>query len=459
MTYGKGVRPLPVRGNGPFRNLDKATPQQMWRRARWLLLLTLLIPGSAQLVAGSRRFARVILICTMAIWATGLLAGLIFLINRSWFLTIVATPFIDSALAGILVVAAIFYGIVTLDTLRLIKLGRLFGAARLVSVIASVALIASVSVAAGTASNFVTVQANLIRTVFNQDGFTAPVEGRYNILLLGGDAGSDRFGLRPDSISVLSIDANTGQTVNIGIPRNLQHVPFVEGSPMLTVYKNGWNCGVVCLINAIYKDVTDYHSDLYPDAEKNGSTAGVEATRDAVEAVTGLTIQSYVLVDMAGFEGLINALGGIDINVKDRLPVGGDEDINGQPINVRKWIEPGWQHLNGKYALWYARARHGSSDYSRMKRQRDVENAVVQQADPANLLSRFQKIANAGKKLVKTDIPAAMLGQYVDLALKAKALGITPLELVPPTIDVIHPNFSAIHEMIQTAIAPKAVTN
>jgi len=431
----------------------------MWRRARWLLLLTVLIPGSAQLVAGSRRFARVILVCTMAIWATGILAGLIFLVNRSWLLSIIATPFIDSALSVVLVVAAIFYAVVTLDTLRLIKIGRMFGPARWVSVIASVALISTVGVAAGAASNVVKIQANLIGTVFNQDGFTTPVDGRYNILLLGGDAGSDRFGLRPDSISVLSIDASTGQTVNIGIPRNLQHVPFVEGSPMLTVYKNGWNCGVVCLINAIYKDVTDNHADLYPDAEKNGSTPGVEATRDAVEAVTGLTIQSYVLVDMAGFEGLINALGGIDINVKDRLPVGGDEDINGQPINVRKWIEPGWQHLNGKYALWYARARHGSSDYSRMQRQREVENAVLQQIDPANLLNRFQKIANAGKRLVKTDIPASMLGQYVDLALKAKALGITPLELVPPTIDVINPNFSAIHEMIQVALAPKATAN
>jgi len=446
-------------GNSPFRNLDRASPQQMWRRARWLLLLTMLIPGSAQLVAGSRRFARVILLCTMAIWATGILAGLIFLVNRSWLISIIATPVIDSALSVVLVIAAIFYGVVTLDTLRLIKIGRMFGAARWVSVVATVALVTSVGAAAGTASNVVNIQANLIGTVFNQDGFTTPVDGRFNILLLGGDAGSDRFGLRPDSISVLSIDSSTGQTVNIGIPRNMQHVPFVEGSPMLTVYKNGWNCGVVCLINAIYKDVTDNHADLYPDAEKNGSTAGVEATRDAVEAVTGLTIQSYVLVDMAGFEGLINALGGIDIDVKDRLPVGGDEDINGQPINVRKWIEPGWQHLKGKYALWYARARHGSSDYSRMQRQREVENAVLQQIDPANLLNRFQKIANAGKRLVKTDIPSSMLGQYVDLALKAKALGITPLELVPPTIDVIHPNFSAIHEMIQEALAPKTVTN
>jgi anionic cell wall polymer biosynthesis LytR-Cps2A-Psr (LCP) family protein len=101
------------------------------------------------------------------------------------------------------------------------------------------------------------VQANFIGSIFNQGGFTSPVDGRYNIMLLGADAGSDRFGIRPDSISVISIDAATGAAVNIGIPRNLQHVGFSKGSPMNEIYPNGWNCGLECLINAIYKDVED----------------------------------------------------------------------------------------------------------------------------------------------------------------------------------------------------------
>ena len=67
-----------------------------------------------------------------------------------------------------------------------------------------------------------------------------PVDGRYNILLLGGDAGPDRDGLRPDSISVVSVDAETGQAVTIGLPRNLESVPFAEGSPLADAYPEGY---------------------------------------------------------------------------------------------------------------------------------------------------------------------------------------------------------------------------
>jgi LCP family protein required for cell wall assembly len=189
---------------------------------------------------------------------------------------------------------------------------------------------------------------------------------------------------------------------------------------MLALYPNGYNCGMVCLINAIFKDVTDNHSDLYPNAASQGSSAGVEATREAVEGVTGLKIQSYVLVDMVAFSSLVDALGGVTINVKERLPIGGQEDALGQPINVKGWIEPGVQHMDGKTALWYARARHGSSDYARMARQREVEAALLKQLDPASVMTRFQAIASAGKKMIRTDIPGAMLGRYVDLASKPK---------------------------------------
>ncbi len=429
----------------------------MWRRARWLMLLTLLIPGSAQLVAGNRKLARVALFLTLLAWASIALFGLIYLVNRGWFLSIIATPWLDSVASVIFSFTAFFYALITLDTLRLVKLGRLTGAARWVSLSALLVLAIFGSSIAATGAKVATQEGQLISKVFERGGFTAQADGRYNILMLGGDAGSDRFGLRPDSISVLSINANTGQTLNIGIPRNMQRVNFVAGSPMRQIYPDGWSCGIDCLINAIYKDVTDNHADAYPNAVNQGSSAGVEATREAVEWVTGLKIQSYILVDMSGFERLINALGGVNINVKYRLPVGGGEDIYGQPINVRRWIEPGYQHLNGKYALWYARARHGTSDYARMARQREVINAIVQQSDAANLLTRLEKIARAGEKLIKTDIPSPMLGQYVDLALKAKAIGLKPIELVPPEFDMIHPDFTAIRAKINQALVAESV--
>jgi LCP family protein required for cell wall assembly len=423
-----------------------------------LVALTLLIPGSAQVLAGNRRLGRIGLIATFSYWALLLSAGILALVKRDWFFLLATIPAIDLVLAAFLVVYAILFAVLTLDTLRLQRLVKLPQRARIIMLVATLVVGVLGTSTIGYAGNLAGVSSNFLGSLFSQQGFTAPENGRYNILLMGGDAARSRFGLRPDSMSVISIDAATGQTVNIGIPRNLQKAPFSAGSPMLKVYPNGYDCGVVCLVNAIYKDTTDNHSDLYPDAEKQGSTPGVEATKDAIEGITGLKIQSYVLVDMAGFKRLIDALGGITIDVKNRLPVGGQEDANGMPINVESWIEPGLQHMDGRTALWYARARHGSSDYDRMQRQRAVEDAMLAQMDPANVLARFKEIASAGRQLLKTDIPSGMVSTYLDLAIKAKKQGIHKLELIPPTIDVVNPNFTAIHAMVQKAFTDTSVT-
>ena len=436
----------------PFRNIDRASEGHIAKRAWWLIVLTLVLPGSAQTLAGSRRFGRVGLIATFIYWALFVIAAVLYFVNRSWLFFVVTAPILDGTLAVFLIAYAILFAVLALDTLRLIRVNRIGGKLRWVTLagILAVGILGTSSI--GYAGNLAGVQSNLMGGLFTHQGITLPSDGRYNILLMGGDAARDRLGLRPDSMSVLSIDAVTGNTVNIGIPRNLQRVPFAAGSPMAKLWPNGYNCGDVCLVNAIYKDVTDNHADLYPNAVKQGSNPGVEATKEAIEGATGLKIQSYVLVDMAGFKALINALGGITIDVKDRLPIGGQEDANGQPINVKGWIEPGVQHMDGATAIWYARARHGSSDYARMQRQREVEDAMLAQMDPATVLSHFKDIAAAGRQLLTTNIPNGMVSTYLDLALKAKKQGIQKLELVPPTIDVVHPNFTGIHSLVQQAI-------
>ncbi|MEY4986114.1 MAG: hypothetical protein RLZZ359_1000 [Actinomycetota bacterium] len=342
------------RGNSPFRSLDRATPEQIHRRAWWLIALTIFVPGAAQLVAGNRKLARVGIVATMVIWASVLMAILLALINRTWLFSIATQPVVVGIASVALFVFAAIYLVLVLNTLRLIQPNRMYSRERWITTVAML-LVGVVGVGAyGYVGNVASVQAGLINTVFNQSGGTTAADGRYNIMLLGADSGKNRFGIRPDSISVLSIDAETGHAVNIGIPRNLQHVGFSSGSPMRKVYPNGWNCGLECLINAIYKDVSDNHEGLYPDARKNGSTPGVEATREAVEYVTGLEIQSYVMVDMAAFESLVDALGGVDINVKQRLPIGGQND---DLSDVQGWIEPGKQHMDGRTTLWYARSR------------------------------------------------------------------------------------------------------
>ncbi len=383
----------------------------------------------------------------MTFWVIALVTILVGLLDKNGLVfRVIPVNFVFGFLALVLGLYGFIFAVLAIDTLRLMRLGRLYKRERW-SAFAGLVMAAVIGTSGlSWAGNTAGVSAGALGSIFNQSGFTTPVDGRYNIMLLGADSGRDRFGIRPDSISVISINAATGQAVNIGLPRNLQHVGFVAGSPMLKVYPNGWSCGFECLINAIYKDVTDNHADLYPDAEKHGSTPGVEATRDAVSYVTGLKIQSYVIVDMAAFSSLIDALGGIDINVQQRLPIGGQKD---DLSDVKGWIEAGQQHMNGYTALWYARSRHSTNDYDRMRRQHEVEDQVLKQMDPANVLSRVQQIMSAGKELVKTDIPSGMLFEYKNLAGKAKSFGIKSLNITPPNYDPQYPNFGKIRADIK----------
>jgi len=177
--------------------------------------------------------------------------------------------------------------------------------------------------------------------------------------------------------------------------------------------------------------------------------------RDAVGGVLGITLQYYVLIDMQGFSDLIDSLGGVQIDSTGRYPIGGGEDRNSQPINVEGWIEPGLQQMDGYTALWYARARHGTSDYDRMARQRQVQEAILAQFVPANVLGKFQAIAEAGSQVVTTDVPSAALPYFVELAEKTRALPIEKVELVPANgVDVVRPDFDEIRSLVTTALAP-----
>jgi LCP family protein required for cell wall assembly len=307
---------------------------------------------------------------------------------------------------------------------------------------------------AGYGAYLVNVTRDTVASIFAvQANAAPPVNGRYNILLLGGDAGADRDGLRPDSMTVVSIEADTGRATMIGVPRDLQQVPFPKGSPLIgsDYDENGtgvYDCGSDCQISFLYPRVEAYDQDLYPNAEAEGSNAGIEATKDAIEGALDISIQYYVLIDMQGFAQLIDALGGVDINVTERLPIGGDENLN----EVEGWIEPGQQHMDGTTALWYARSRHTTSDYDRMGRQRELQTAILTQFQPANVLSKFQGIAQAGADVVKTDVPQSTLAYFLDLALKTKNLPVDSVELVPPAVDPENPDWDSVRQSVKDAL-------
>ena len=445
--------------SSPVRYPNTRSPEVMTRRAWVLVVLNILIPGSAQLLAGSRRLGRFGVGSTFVLWGLIAIGALVYFLGRTAFITIATNSFALWVLQGVIIFYVVLWVVLTLDTLRLVRFVNVEGNARIFVAVLSVAALV---VVAGTGAYAVMIAGTTRSTVgevFAGTTIEPPVDGRYNILLLGGDAGPDRDGLRPDSISVVSVEASTGKATIIGVPRNMEDVPFVEGSPLAAEYPDGYgvnDCQVdVCLINSIYTEVELYSPDLYPDAVANGSQPGIEAMRDAVEGTLGITIQYYALIDMQGFADLIDALGGVTIDVAHRLPITDEVDENGQPYTDVPWIEPGVQLMGGGTALAYARIRAGTTDYERMGRQRQVQEAILQQFDPANVLTKFQAVAQAGAQVVSTDIPQSMLGYFVELAGKSRELPVDTLDLVPDNgVDPEYPDFDYIRQLVAEALAP-----
>ena len=443
----------------------------MTRRGWWLVILGWLIPGSAQVLAGSRRLGRLGLGTTLAAWTLIVVGALGLLLWRDGTMNVLLNPFVLIVLAVLLLGYGVLWTVLSIDTLRLVRLVKTNSPARFG--IAALAIVLMVVTGGGVAYAVprAIAASNALGSIF---GASAPVvppsDGYYNILLLGADSGDGRDSMRFDSISVVSINAETGAVTITGIPRELSAAPFSEGSPMLSLYPNGFEghadaaCGWDDWMNHIRQAAEICREDqgvsLYPDAESQGSSPGVEATKDAAEGVTGLEIPYYAFIDMNGFASLIDALGGVDINVVERLPEGGGPQYEGQPAEdwATGWIEAGQQHMDGETAQWYARSRYTTSDYDRMRRQRELQEAILAQFTPENVLTRFQEVAKAGTAIVETDIPQSLLPTFLDLAVLAKDQPVTSVELTPESelaVDQDDPDFEAIRDYLQGVLHPE----
>lgn len=442
----------------PVRYPSGAPAPVLAKRAFLLILMTLLVPGSAQVVAGNRRLGRIALRVTLTVWTLALLAVVLLLAARSTLINLVANQATALLLVLGLTALAIGWAALFYNTLRLIRPVLLAPKARPAVVLALVLAMVLGSGSLGYTAYVLNVGRDAIGSIFASSGPTIePSEGRYNFLMMGGDAGADRTGRRPDSLSVISVDAKTGKTAIISVPRNLQNAQFSEDSPMRTIYPDGYDCGDECLINAINTEVTNEHQDLYPGV----ADPGAQATLEAVSGTLGITVQAYVLVDMDGFSKLIDAMGGIKIKAGGWVPMSGNmvdeaNGIHGMPLG---WIAAGDQTLDGYHALWYGRSREFVDDYARIQRQQCVQQAMLKQLDPATLLAKFEDIAKAGTKVVDSNISASQLGSFVDLAMKAKGQDVSRLTIGPPDFDVSFstvPDFDVIHERVDQLLAAKA---
>jgi LCP family protein required for cell wall assembly len=268
-------------------------------------------------------------------------------------------------------------------------------------------------------------------------------DGRFDLLLLGSDAGRDRWSRRMDVMLLVEIDVATGKVAMIGLPRNLYNAPFPPGPAHDAVA-----CGCFKdLLNALYVEATVRHPDLWPGT---GAVAGIGAVRSVVSEITGRPVDAVVVADLWGMIKVVDAMGGIDINVPSAVYDSSYPD----PVygRIELYIKAGKQHFDGRLALAYARSRHMDSDYGRMARQQTLLLAVRDQMGPQTILNA-PDLFNAAKGFTWTDLPRDSLPNLVELFGKAAHATVKQLRIVPPT----YPSYLTPAELLKIKQAVAAL--
>lgn len=245
-------------------------------------------------------------------------------------------------------------------------------------------------------SSTTTIQPTTTTTTTTTTQPPAVFTDRLNILLLGGDAGPGRPGLRTDTIMVASVDPTTGDAALFGIPRNFGGITFSDGSRF-----DGQ------ILNEVYGWGVQ-HPDRF-----GGIDPGASAVVDVVEHMTGLEVDYFVLVDLTGFGDLIDAVGGVTVEIPQRIEAPlYNTRTGGYTMTI---LQPGTHRLDGDHALAYARSRTGSDDYHRMGRQRCLLAAMVDQARPVTVFARLPLILGAIRDNVTTDLPIDLVPELLRL--------------------------------------------
>jgi polyisoprenyl-teichoic acid--peptidoglycan teichoic acid transferase len=248
-------------------------------------------------------------------------------------------------------------------------------------------------------------------------------DGRLTVLLLGGDAGAGRVGLRTDTMIMASLDPATKRIALIGLPRNLTRVPL----PGRAAAAFPCHC-FPDLLNALYR-----YAQANPSYFPDGPDRGAMAVTRAAEKLTGLRIDYYALVDLQGFIDVVDALGGVTVRVTEHVK----NRISSPTEGKRKWfsvdVGPGSYHFDGRRALAYVRSRNADDDYHRMRRQRCLLAGLASQTNLPKLLRALPRLLQVARRSVSTDIPAAALPRLASLATQMRGAQVTTLGLGPPT--------------------------
>lgn len=465
--------------NGPCRGRH-ATPvgQGFGYLVGWTILGAL-VPGAGLFAAGRRAAGAMVMGGTvLALAGVGL-----FVFDNSSKQSLISLAADTSFLLGAAIAAAVvgaIWAVVIVGTHGALRRGAVLSVGQRALAIGLVlSLVGAVAVPAAGATRLALVHRDLLMSIFGDEdpstatGAKPKVDKvdpwadvpRVNVLLLGGDDGRGRTGVRPDTVILASIDTKTGNTVLFNIPRQLEKAPFPTGSVSQKAWPYGfgpsfgapqYSCGQtgeLCFFNAIWS-TAESNPQHFPGVKNPGLFATLQAT----EGVLGLHVDYYGKLNLKGFEDFVDAIGGITMRVRRDIPVGGGTNqLTGGHNPIYRWIRKGNRHLNGKDALWFARSREGSDNWERMQRQQCVVGALARQAQPVKVAMAYPKLARSAKQNITTNIPRQQIDAWVELAMRVQQGKVTSLPLTPAIIGSAgNPNYERIHYFVNRALRASA---
>ena len=237
-----------------------------------------------------------------------------------------------------------------------------------------------------------------------------------NIVVLGVDERKEDYDVgRSDTLFVVMFDTNKKSISLLSVPRDTR----------VKIQGHGWD-----KINHAY------------------AYGGRELTQKTVEEFLGLRIDNYVMVDFNGFKGLVDAIGGVDINVEKNMYY--RDSWDGFTIDLKK----GMQHMDGKTAIQYVRYRDEEGDIGRIRRQQNFMMAVYQKISSANMLLNIPGLSKQLFSMIKTNLPLTdmvEIGRAMHSKVKEEGLVMATVPGVGEYIDDISywiPNVREMRKMM-----------
>jgi LCP family protein required for cell wall assembly len=228
---------------------------------------------------------------------------------------------------------------------------------------------------------------------------------RLNVLLVGSDARPGDSSFNTDTMIVVSVEPETGEVAMFQVPRDMADVPVPANA------RSVWGSVYRGKINSWFTQNRN-RTDLWPGKTQNAR--GFAALKGLLGELYGLKINYYALVNFEGFRKVVNALGGVNINVQ--IPVAESTyPVSGGGL-TRLYIPAGPQHMSGAEALIYARSRHRATDFDRGRRQQRVLISLREQMNAQAIVANLPDLVSALKESVKTDIKTKDLPKLLALA-------------------------------------------